>query len=170
MPAGDALAEGIVGAEIRADMLDEKRASIAAEKRASIVATGGENRLHLPAAPTSEAGTDIENMYPTAEELATLRRVANKIPPKLFTIAFIELCERFSYYGSTAVCKYIQNSLTNIILNMLSFMLIDFFHSHKLHSAATPSRLYDRRLPRAGRRSRHGPANCNGHYDLESGI
>ncbi|OHE92646.1 POT family protein [Colletotrichum orchidophilum] len=40
---------------------------------------------------------------PTDEELQTLRRVSDHIPFKLFTIAFVELCERFSYYGSVIV-------------------------------------------------------------------
>ncbi|KAL2168239.1 hypothetical protein VTG60DRAFT_247 [Thermothelomyces hinnuleus] len=40
---------------------------------------------------------------PTEEELQTLRRVPDKIPWNIYTIAFIELCERFSYYGTTAV-------------------------------------------------------------------
>ena len=34
-----------------------------------------------------------------------LRRVAGKIPWTAYTIAFVELCERFSYYGTTVVCK-----------------------------------------------------------------
>lgn len=42
--------------------------------------------------------------YPTAEELHTLRRVKGPISWIIYTIAFIELCERFSYYGTTAVC------------------------------------------------------------------
>ncbi|KAJ0107432.1 hypothetical protein J7T55_009397 [Diaporthe amygdali] len=41
--------------------------------------------------------------FPTAEELNTLRRVSDKIPWSVLTIAFVELCERFSYYGTTAV-------------------------------------------------------------------
>lgn len=41
--------------------------------------------------------------FPTAEELNTLRRIADKIPWSVLTIAFVELCERFSYYGTTAV-------------------------------------------------------------------
>lgn len=40
----------------------------------------------------------------TEEELHTLRRVSGKIPWPAFTIAFVELCERFSYYGTTVVC------------------------------------------------------------------
>lgn len=40
---------------------------------------------------------------PTDEDLRTLRRVSDHIPFKIFTIAFVELCERFSYYGSIIV-------------------------------------------------------------------
>lgn len=43
--------------------------------------------------------------YPTAEEVSTLRRVCGTVPWSSYTIAFIELCERFSYYGTTIVCK-----------------------------------------------------------------
>ncbi len=43
--------------------------------------------------------------YPTEEELHSLRRVADKIPWRVYTLAFVELVERFSYYGSTVVCK-----------------------------------------------------------------
>jgi len=46
---------------------------------------------------------------PTEEELASLRRVSGNIPYTAFWIAFIELCERFSYYGTTAVCKSFRN-------------------------------------------------------------
>ena len=47
---------------------------------------------------------DFEEM-PTEEELHTLRRVSDKIPWHAYTIAFVELCERFSFYGTTVVCK-----------------------------------------------------------------
>ena len=43
--------------------------------------------------------------YPTAEEVDQLRRVCGPIPWSAYTIAFVELCERFSYYGTTQVCK-----------------------------------------------------------------
>ncbi len=42
--------------------------------------------------------------FPTQEEIATLPRVAAKIPWKVYTIAFVELCERFSYYGTQILC------------------------------------------------------------------
>ena len=52
------------------------------------------------------SSTDLgEFEKPTEEELATLRRVSGKIPWMAYTVAFVELCERFSYYGTTAVCQ-----------------------------------------------------------------
>ncbi|OTA66054.1 POT family protein [Hypoxylon sp. EC38] len=59
----------------------------------------------------SGSGSDIEvrlrgpngEEYPTKEELETLRRVKGPINWIIYTIAFIELCERFAYYGTTAV-------------------------------------------------------------------
>lgn len=44
--------------------------------------------------------------YPTKEELQTLRRTHGHVPFVLYTIAFVELCERFAYYGTTQVCTY----------------------------------------------------------------
>lgn len=41
----------------------------------------------------------------TDEDLVNLRRVSGKIPWQAYTIAFVELCERFSYYGTTVVCE-----------------------------------------------------------------
>lgn len=46
--------------------------------------------------------------YPTQTELDTLRKVAGKVPWTAYTIAFVELCERFSYYGATAVYASIR--------------------------------------------------------------
>ena len=46
--------------------------------------------------------------YPTEEELEGpnhLRRVSAPIPWAVYTVAFVELCERFSYYGTQVVCK-----------------------------------------------------------------
>ncbi|KAL0943788.1 oligopeptide transporter [Colletotrichum truncatum] len=50
-----------------------------------------------------KSGIQTRPDAPSNEELRTLRRVADHIPFKLFTIAFVELCERFSYYGSVIV-------------------------------------------------------------------
>lgn len=100
MPAGDTLADPIAAAELRAEAQDERKQSVvaAAEKDAAVAAATTTDQA-------SGDALDADLPTPTTEELATLRRVSNNIPAKLFTIAFIELCERFSYYGSTVVCK-----------------------------------------------------------------
>ncbi|KAL8939653.1 MAG: hypothetical protein Q9216_003229 [Gyalolechia sp. 2 TL-2023] len=50
--------------------------------------------------------------YPTEEEVESLRRVCGTVPWSSYTIAFVELCERFSYYGTTVVfVNFIQNPL-----------------------------------------------------------
>lgn len=53
--------------------------------------------------------------YPTAEELKTLRRVKGRINWIIYTIAFIELCERFAYYGTTAVCTFNMQPLFSVL-------------------------------------------------------
>lgn len=57
---------------------------------------------------TATAATTDEELYerPTKAEERTLRRVPGKVPWIAYTIAFVELCERFSFFGTTAVCEY----------------------------------------------------------------
>lgn len=82
---------------------------------------------------------------PTEEELHTLRRVSGKVPWTAYTVAFVELCERFSYYGTTAVCKCIfyQDQVENALF-LRGGMLIWRFISHQLHPAADAKELADR--------------------------
>lgn len=42
--------------------------------------------------------------YPTNEDWATLRRVYGKVNWMIYVIGVVEMCERFAYYGTTAVC------------------------------------------------------------------
>ncbi|EKM53217.1 uncharacterized protein PHACADRAFT_259421 [Phanerochaete carnosa HHB-10118-sp] len=50
--------------------------------------------------------------FPTDDERETLRRVPDAIPWNAYLIAFVELCERFSYYGATVVfTNFIQQPL-----------------------------------------------------------
>ncbi|KAF2828948.1 PTR2-domain-containing protein [Ophiobolus disseminans] len=64
------------------------------------------------AEPVVEFEADMEGEEPTAEELVTLRRVSGKIPWTAYTIAFVELCERFGYYGCQVLyTNYIQQPL-----------------------------------------------------------
>lgn len=51
---------------------------------------------------------DLEGEEPTEEDLATLPRISGKIPWTAFTIAFVELCERFGYYGCQVLCMSLK--------------------------------------------------------------
>ncbi|KAL9135668.1 MAG: hypothetical protein Q9175_003131 [Cornicularia normoerica] len=65
----------------------------------------------VPISDGSLRGPDGEE-YPTAEEIEKLRRVCGAVPWSAYTIAFVELCERFSYYGTTVVfVNFIQKPL-----------------------------------------------------------
>ena len=68
-----------------------------------------DKELNVPGDESSQSASDFVHddgiEYPTAEEVDTLRRVAGNIPWSSFTIAFVELCERFAYYGTTVVCE-----------------------------------------------------------------
>ena len=74
-----------------------------AEKRKSFI----EESLSINAGEISE------------EDLQTLHRVAGKISWQAYTIAFVEFCERFSYYGTTVVCTFYLILLIGINLNNL---------------------------------------------------
>ena len=49
------------------------------------------------------SNTDSTITEPTPEEFKTLRRVGSPINWQAMTVTFVEFCERFSYYGTTAV-------------------------------------------------------------------
>lgn len=85
--------------------MNEKQA-FAEEKRGSSATS---HDLH--AAPV-EFEADLVGETPTEEELRTLRRVSGKIPWQIFTIAFVELCERFGYYGCQVLyTNFVQQEL-----------------------------------------------------------
>ncbi|TVY80528.1 putative peptide transporter ptr2 [Lachnellula suecica] len=81
------------------------------------VAKAHDGKLHAPlniveSSGDTSAAQDGDFIHPTDEERNTLRRVSGKIPWAAYTIAFVELCERFSYYGTTAVfVNFIQQPL-----------------------------------------------------------
>lgn len=53
---------------------------------------------------STEIGSDTTtSTEPTMEEMKTLRRVSGPINWQSMTVTFVEFCERFSYYGTTAV-------------------------------------------------------------------
>ncbi|KAL2855569.1 PTR2-domain-containing protein [Aspergillus pseudodeflectus] len=60
----------------------------------------------------TEENEVLHKLHPTKEEMQTLRRVAGPLNWISFSVAFVELCERFSYYGTTAVfVNFIQHPL-----------------------------------------------------------
>jgi hypothetical protein len=64
----------------------------------------GQAEAALPIAEKNiEAVGAVYEDFPNEEEINTLRRVAGNVPMRLYTIAFVELCERFSYYGTVIV-------------------------------------------------------------------
>ncbi|KAF3386357.1 putative peptide transporter ptr2 [Penicillium rolfsii] len=73
--------------------------------------------LTIEPAPASSAPAEGEDevlnkVYPTEDDLRNLRRVSGHLHWTIFTVAFVELCERFSYYGTTAVfVNFIQRPL-----------------------------------------------------------
>lgn len=72
---------------------------------------------------------DDEYERPTVEEESTLRRVSGKVPWVAYTIAFVELCERFSFFGTAAVCE--SSSPRNSVLGS------NYCSSCQLHPAAS---------------------------------
>ncbi|KAK5230443.1 hypothetical protein LTR47_007585 [Exophiala xenobiotica] len=89
----------------------------AAVAQAPLAGTATEKRLGRGSidATSVRASHLTEDSYDdevTEEDLRTLRRVSGKIPWTAFTVAFVELCERFSYYGTTVVfVNFIQQPL-----------------------------------------------------------
>jgi len=92
-----------------------------------VIQTAGLTDLHADSGrrqSVTKAGTDafaqrrlseFDNL-PTEAELhgpTALRRVAAPIPWAVYTVAFVELCERFSYYGTQVVCKSCNPPRTN---------------------------------------------------------
>lgn len=66
----------------------------------------------------NDEGESLNKVYPTEEEFHTLRRVAGEMPWMALTVAFVELCERFSYYGTTAVCMFIHLTSTREVTDL----------------------------------------------------
>ena len=59
----------------------------------------------------------LDGEEPTADDLATLRRVSDSIPLGGFLIAIVEMTERFAYYGLSAPFQnYMQNDLDDPLL------------------------------------------------------
>ncbi|MBE3049712.1 hypothetical protein IMZ48_45900 [Candidatus Bathyarchaeota archaeon] len=85
-------------------------AAAATEKQVVAAYIDGEKETAPPTYESTES-EEYEDT-PTEEELRTLRRVSAPLHWPIFTIAFAELCERFSYYGSSILyTNFVQHPL-----------------------------------------------------------
>jgi hypothetical protein len=64
--------------------------------------------------PLIKLGTR-NDLRPIPDELATLRRIPGPIPWIAYTLALVEFCERFCYYGTTAVCELVSRSSQTLL-------------------------------------------------------
>ncbi|KAM0703015.1 hypothetical protein Q7P35_010447 [Cladosporium inversicolor] len=85
--------------------MDADLAAMAEARRPSVV--DEKNLFHTTRADSSiiedEEDDGVDGVEPTAEELTTLRRVGGSITWQAMSITAVEFCERFSYYGTTAI-------------------------------------------------------------------
>ena len=78
---------------------------------------GGPLTIDEKSAPTYDTNSqDFEShdedgsVYPTEEEIKTLRHVSYTLHPRTWLVCIIELCERFCYYGVSGLFNnYIAN-------------------------------------------------------------
>ena len=101
MPVGDNDAVAVTGLDpaLIDRSGDPERKDPAAHTTGPPAYLFSEGKAGLQDSYTSDDADDL----PTEQELATLRRVPAAIPWRIYTIAFVELVERMSYYGTIAV-------------------------------------------------------------------
>lgn len=78
----------------------------------------------------AQGEVEVYEGLPTEDELEgenALRRVSAPIPWTVYTVAFVELCERFSYYGTQVVCMYLR------------FFRLAYFHCSKAYNPQFPT-------------------------------
>lgn len=84
---------------------DIERATVAHEKAPAATETTAAPKLEVDDADSGSLTGPNGEVYPTEEEMGTLRRVHGKVSWLIYTIGIIEMVERFAYYGTTAVCE-----------------------------------------------------------------
>jgi proton-dependent oligopeptide transporter, POT family len=107
-----------------------------ATKASLEITKGGTLTEPLPAEnsglESDQESVDLLRPFPTEEEWATLPRVAGSIPWQAWTVAIVEFVERFSYYGTSAVCKSCVPPLNNALrrrrlpLANLNLLVVNF--------------------------------------------
>lgn len=87
-------------------MASTAEGSVAPRNQIFVTQTYGNKRNPPDRGFGDSAQTLLYEGIPTEEEYSTLRRIPDRIPWHVYSIAFVELCERFSYYGTITVCEY----------------------------------------------------------------
>ena len=101
-----------IDAVAQAGLADPEYKGIYHNKAKGSMDVTGDEKGHSIAEPSIVSADDEWPDKPTDEELSTLRRVSGPIMWSMWTIAFVELCERFSYYGSSVLyTNYVNNGL-----------------------------------------------------------
>ncbi|KAI0468242.1 POT family protein [Xylaria cf. heliscus] len=106
-------AENVVGLNVHHDVVEPASVGVVdVEKghKAQVAVTGGVEKSQADSSETSSQIVDLEAYPPpTEEERKTLRKVYDTVPWTAWTLCFVELAERASYYGSKAVFNnYLQ--------------------------------------------------------------
>lgn len=86
------------------DVVDVATAHVPALEKDFLDEKVTENRASLALTDKDLIGPNGEQ-YPSEEEWRTLRRVYGKVNWMIYIIGIVEMCERFAYYGTTAVCE-----------------------------------------------------------------
>lgn len=122
------------GAEL--DSVEAARANFPAIEKGIV----GEKRLEAIASASSQSDDVLVGpngeQYPTKEELETLPHVVGKVNWIIYSIAFVELCERFGYYGTTAVCEYIVPRIVWYLQDKKVANIL--YESRQFHPMAAP--------------------------------
>ncbi|KAL8290629.1 hypothetical protein RQP46_002887 [Phenoliferia psychrophenolica] len=115
MSSGGAVADTAINSNGPA--LAEEDKSLGEKKAAQITVLDGEKAFPQGEYDLTQTEEHYDpefpdDVYPTMEQKVTLRRMPDSFPPRAYAIAFVELAERFSYYGTTIVfSNFIQQGL-----------------------------------------------------------
>lgn len=89
--------------------MDADLAAFAEARRPSVISTPNEKGVFTTtdarenSSIVEEEDDGVDGVEPTQEELQTLRRISGPISWQAMTVTLVEFCERFSYYGTTAI-------------------------------------------------------------------
>jgi hypothetical protein len=86
-----------------------------------------------------ELGASLPTEKEGEEDLSKLRRIPGRLPWTAYTIAFVEMCERFSYCGTVAVCEFVPQP------GVERGVILIRRTSRELHPTAAPPWLSNRR-------------------------